>query len=91
MTDVIIGQEAYFKLPEACDEDGDTVSLKVKIDASQSQFISYEEDTQTITAKPNKEQHLGLSRVKIILNDGKAERKYFIVFSVANKEQSKPE
>ena len=55
VTDVIIGQEAYFKLPEAQDEDGDTVSVTVKIDASQSQFISYDEDTQTITAKPDKE------------------------------------
>ena len=76
-----VGQEESVTLPEVVDPNDDEVTIKVELD-EYSQFISYNEDDKVIEVKPDSDQYLGLARVKVILDDQRDTREYYILFSI---------
>ena len=89
-----VGQEESVTLPEVVDPNDDEVTIKVELD-EYSQFISYNEDDKVIEVKPDSDQYLGLARVKVILDDQRDTREYYILFSIiadtTQEDESEPD
>lgn len=71
------------KLPETTDPDtDDKVVIDVQIAFTSKSWLAYDDGSRTIKASPTAKTNTGLTRLKVVLDDGEAKVDYYVLIMV---------